>query len=93
MQEKEESSAPPKLTPRAKSHPVQNENDSMGPPSLPAQSSSDTGRGPRKESSRSRLRKSLTVETIPEEDETALEQSWSAGTGRGDEEDDGQKMI
>ena len=92
--ELEESSTPPKLTPRAKSRPVQNENESMGPPSLPAQSSSDTGRGPRKESSRSRLRESPTVETIPEEDETALEQSWSAGTGRGEEEEeeDGQNM-
>ena len=91
--ELEESSTPPKLTPGAKSRPVQNENESMGPPSLPAQSSSDAGRGPRKESSRSRLRESPTVETIPEEDETALEQSWSAGTGRGEEEEeDRQKM-
>ena len=38
------------------------------------------------------MRESPTVETIPEEDETALEQSWSARTGREEEKEDGQKM-
>ena len=82
----EASSAPPKLTPRPKSRPSQSSSDTLDPADTPdhpasttAQQSSDAREDVKPVSSRSRLIGSTTFETIPEEDETALEDSLVVG--------------
>ena len=82
----EASSAPPKLSPRPKSRPSQSSSDTLDPPdpadppaSTTAQQSSDAREDVKPVSSRSRLIGSTTFETIPEEDETALEDSLVVG--------------